>query len=607
MKIFRWKAIIPIVLVLLSVAAIWILLLDTIVERTVERIGTEIVGARVELDEADVRLTEGFVALRGLRVTNPDAPMTNLFEASEIIADLRMVPLLEKKIYIDTVAVRELRFGTARETSGAIEGSTQTNRAIRNQIDAWTDQIRIPEFSLEGLGQAVNVDAIRPESLQTPMIVRELISAADTSRAEWETRLTELNPAPAIDSGRALLERLQTASLTSLGVTGLVQTLRSARTVQGDIESLAQNVGQLDDRVREGVGSLRDQLNNLSTARDRDLAFARSLLRIPSLDGPDLSPSIFGTFAVSAIRPLLYWTKVAERYVPSGLDPRRRPGPQRLRMAGEDVSFPGVGALPKFTLAFGEATLELGGTGVSAGAYAARLTGLSSAPRLHGAPLRVTASRTAAAVGPTDLSVDAVADRTGESPNDSVRVNVAGISLPSLEIPGLNATLDLGTGTSRLSFERTGGAITGSWQWRAASANWTRQPSQSAGIAARVEDLLWSAASAVRDVELEVRFSGDPDGPNLSVRSNVGSAISRSIRQQLSQEIAAAEAQVRAEVNRLVGDGIATAQERVAALEQEIVGRVNTQRTALDDLRTQLQERIRELTRLVPGGIGIDD
>jgi hypothetical protein len=271
-------------------------------------------------------------------------------------------------------------------------------------------------------------------------------------------------------------------------------------------------------------------------------------------------------------------------------------------MAGEDVSFPGMNELPKFTLAFGEATLELAGTGAAAGRYAAEISSLSSAPRLTGQPLRVSASRTAATVGPTDLSVSAMVDRTGSDPNDSVRVNVAGISLPAIEIPGLHASLDLGSGASNLSVQRSGGSISGSWRWQTPNATWTRQPSQTTGLLGRVENLLWAAASGVQNVELEVRFSGSADGPQLAVRSNVGTAISQSLRQQLSAEIADAENQVRAEVNRLIGQGVTEAQQRVAQVEEEILGRISTHRAALQELRSELDERISELTRLVPGG-----
>jgi hypothetical protein len=124
-KIFRWRAIVPLVLLVILLVVGWILLLDTLVERGVEKAATAIVGAKVDVEEADVQLDEGAVVLRGLQVTNPDQPMKNLFEAREIVANLRVGPLLEKKVVVETLAVRDVRFGTDRTESGAIDNWTR--------------------------------------------------------------------------------------------------------------------------------------------------------------------------------------------------------------------------------------------------------------------------------------------------------------------------------------------------------------------------------------------------------------------------------------------------------------------------------------------------
>ena len=88
MRIFRWKAAIPLGLFLTLVGVGWIFFVDTAVERGIEAIGTAIVGAKVELEEADVQFRNGSVVLRGLQVTDPDAPMTNLVEVAEMVAQV---------------------------------------------------------------------------------------------------------------------------------------------------------------------------------------------------------------------------------------------------------------------------------------------------------------------------------------------------------------------------------------------------------------------------------------------------------------------------------------------------------------------------------------
>ena len=120
MKIFRWRAIIPLALILIAVVVAWMLLIDRFVARTVEDIGAELIGARVDVASADVDLGAGRVRLFGIEAANPNSPMRNLVEASEISADIRVTPLLRTKVIVERAAVRGVRFGTERSTSGEL-------------------------------------------------------------------------------------------------------------------------------------------------------------------------------------------------------------------------------------------------------------------------------------------------------------------------------------------------------------------------------------------------------------------------------------------------------------------------------------------------------
>ena len=112
MKIFRWKGIIPLAVLLALIAGVYLLFLDTIVERGVEQSGADLVGARVDLDAATVHLAQGSVLLKGLQVADPASPMQNLVEAAEVLVAVAPQPLLEKKLVIDSVIVHGVRFGT---------------------------------------------------------------------------------------------------------------------------------------------------------------------------------------------------------------------------------------------------------------------------------------------------------------------------------------------------------------------------------------------------------------------------------------------------------------------------------------------------------------
>ena len=78
MKLLRWKAILPLGLLLALFAVAWVLFLDRMTARTIEIVGSDIVGARVDVAAADVNLAAGRVSISGLQAANPSSPIASL-------------------------------------------------------------------------------------------------------------------------------------------------------------------------------------------------------------------------------------------------------------------------------------------------------------------------------------------------------------------------------------------------------------------------------------------------------------------------------------------------------------------------------------------------
>jgi uncharacterized protein (TIGR03545 family) len=579
-----------------------------------------LVGAKVDLEEADVRLGDGSVVLRGLQVTNPDRPMTNLIEADEIVIDFRVTPLLERKVLIDTVALRGMQFGTQREGSGELKNPPPEAGLIRREIDAWADAIRIPPLSLEGLGQVVNVAAIRPESLQTLQHAEAARAYADSLGAKWDQQLRALDPQPRIDSTRALIERLRNADPARLGVSGVTNLANSARTSLESVQEFGASVTAIDSTARSEFDQAGDLVRGLADARASDYAYARGLLQLPSLEGPEISPAIFGDAAIAWIRPLLYWVRSAERYLPPGLNPRSYAGNDRTRHPGTTVLFPRQDGLPRFLMEHAEASFALGGTGPAAGQYLAQINGVTSAPTLYGQPFRLLAERAEAQQGPSDIHVFGLLDHVSAPIHDSVDVFLRGVSLPSLDLAALGARLNLGNGSTGLVLDRSGDEIAARWTWRSGEAVWEKlnaeQPTSNVqrssadtepqmGSREWAEDLLWRSVSGIRDVEINVQLSGTIERPALAVGSNVGVAVAQSLRRELGREIERVENEVRARVDEVVQEGVTRAEGALDSIQDKLTNEIAPLTTQVAELEEQLQQEIRNLTRRLPGGVRI--
>jgi len=606
MRYIRWKALLPLS-VLLGLLVVWgVFFADWTLKKLVEAGGTAAVGAKVELADAKLGILDGHVTLEGLQVTNPNAPMTNLVEVEGLVFDVGILPALEKKVVIDTVAARGIRFNTPRQVSGALppkparEDEPESSSQV---IERFKSQIKVPPLELSTLTKSVDVGAISADSLATLRAARYAVAYADTARDKLLADLQAADPRPTLDSAEALARRLQSANLRTLGLAG-------ARQAVTDVRRTLRELGQIDDRLkafeaetRGNAAGLQDKLAAIPAAKTADYAYARSLLKLPSFEVPSIGPQLFSDLIAEQMGGVLYWVDRAEAYIPPGLQRRTQPGPPRVRASGTDVLFPKENVYPRFLMRLAQLSLTLGGEGASAGNYSAKIVGLTSQPAVYGAPTTFAVSRTEGQQGPTDIRIDGFFDHRRAPVRDTLAARFAGITLPDFPLGGLGGQVVLGTGLSQLALERNGEELRGRWLWRAPKVTWARDSTRARPTDARaamVEDALWRALARIDSVEIDAQIRGTLRAPTLAVRTNIAEAVSNALKAQLNEEVRRAEQQVRARVDELVDRQVAEARAKADEARAQVMARLDAERARLEAQKAALEARLRELTR-IPG------
>ncbi len=609
MSYIRWRALLPLVIVLALIIGGTILFIDPAVRRGVEAGGTAAVGAKVDLARATVGVLDGHVILGGLQVTNPNRPMTNLVEIEEMVFDVGMLPALEKKIVIDSMAVRGMRFNTPRKTSGALPKSNTSSRpeepsAVRRAVDDWLAQVKIPPLELSTLTQTVNVAGISAESLATLRAARAARDFADTAKTRFVSGLTALDPRPTVDSAEALANRLKDASLRTLGINGVRKAVTDARRAIKDLDALNDKLKQFETTTKADVRTIGQRVEAIPAARQQDYAYARSLLRLPTFEIPAIGPQIFSGVVAEKVGEVMYWVQMAERYVPPGLQRQLKPGAKRVRMDGTDVLFPKEKTYPTFLARLAELSLAIGGADAATGEYSARVVGATSQPAVFGQPTRFLVSRTAGAVGPRDVRIYGALDHRSAPVRDSLRATLRGVPLPTMPVAGLGATVALNEGLSELVLEREGEQLSGTWLWKSTSVSWIRDSVASTKTSTPamklVEDALWRAMSRINSVEVEARFEGTVTKPRLAIRTNIAEAIAGALKAQLGEEVRKAEQQVRAKVDALVDEKVAEARAKADEVKNEAERRIAEERAKLEAQKAALEAKLKELVR-IPG------
>jgi uncharacterized protein (TIGR03545 family) len=598
-KIFRWKAIGPLLLLLIVIGVLVVLFAEPVARDTTEEVSTELLGTQVDVGRLDLLPRQASVDLGALQVADPFEPRRNLVEADRVVLKLNPEALAEKKLVVERFALQGMRFGTTRKTPARpVSGNGFAPQALR-AVRAWGQQFNVPILQLTPI-DTIKQLVLNPAQLGTVQAAQRLLARTDSTRQALEQGFKAVDVSATVDSARALADRLSKTDARTLGLDGTRQAIQSAQQSLKQLDASRKQVDGLQRNVTQGVKLLGGGVSSLDEARKRDYAFARSLLKLPTFSAPDIGNAFFGKVSIDRFQQALYWAELARHYMPPGLLPREDAGPKRLRASGTTVRFPKQRSWPSFLVQLGQVDFKIT-DGLLKGAYAATVQGLTSEPALYGKPMLMSARRDAPGSVIAGLDVGAVVDHRTAGVRDSVSAKLRGVKLPSFDIPGLPFRIAPGTGAANLNFALRGDQLLGRWSIASDQVAWALD--SAGGPRSELQQLVWRVVSGLKRLDVKAQVSGTIKAPQLSVRSNLDEAIAQRLKAVVGEEVAKAEALARAKVDSLVADKVEPVKQRVAAVQAEATKRVADEQGRLDKVEADLQAQLKRLTAGVAPGI----
>ncbi len=240
------------------------LAINPVVGRVITTAGSEAVGAKVELDAADVSLTEQRIALQTLAVTDPRQPMFNLFEVSELVVDVDGDAMMWNKLVIDELKVTNLYLNTPRTESGEYQ-----KRWLEKSN--WNPMASIPglaDMSVDNLPDAEEV--IARESLQTPAAIQSFKQDLATTKTELSEKIKALPDEEKLKEYERRFEEIKAKSKGGNKLVGLLSQGKDIKDLQKDI--------------KEDLAQVKALKNEIKAAQDKISADFKALKKMPGED-----------------------------------------------------------------------------------------------------------------------------------------------------------------------------------------------------------------------------------------------------------------------------------------------------------------------------------
>jgi uncharacterized protein (TIGR03545 family) len=376
MKWIRWQGLIAFIVLVAGTAAFIYLFLDSLVKRAIEKTGTLIVRAKVELDDADVTLFPLGITLKRLQVTNPNAPMTNAVEVSHIAFLMDPSGLLRHKVIVETMTMDGMRFGTERKTSGAL---TRTPKEPPGQTAERTSE----SFHLPSL-EVPNVhDILEREPLETMKLIDTVQDEVKAGQEEWKTRIDQLPDKKSLEAYRGRIKEIEKSRKG--GLEGMLGGATDAVRLRKDLMKDMDRIKEARSALKKDIGTLQKQVGEARRAPADDIRRLKEKY--------SLSPEGLSNFTRLLLGgKIAGWTDTALRGYASArpyLDRMSRTAgagsaevAKPVRGTGIDVKFRERKPLPDFLIRTAGVSVE-----IPAGSLSGRIRNITGEQPLIGAPL----------------------------------------------------------------------------------------------------------------------------------------------------------------------------------------------------------------------------
>lgn len=587
-------------LVILLVAAalfcIWAFVLsDRWLEKRLESLLGNVVGARVELYKFDFSLFGMRVQWARLQVADPEDPWRNLFETGYSTLDLDSAPLFKGKFIVQKMSLLELRFDTERSTEGSLPEKRRRKRPsrIKTFIQKKLEQklSEIPLFDTDTLIGSMDIEklwqSISPES---PELIDGLVKEYENFSSEWDEKLKGLDVEGEIFTIRSELEKIDVGKLETL------EQLKSATERLNRIAERTGIIGETLDSQASELGKELEELHanssNVEGWIEEDLGRVQAAVQLPEINPKNIAVIMFGPKIVGRVQKVI---RIIEKFRAITAKIRRFVPIKQLppRLKGQDISFAKGRTLPSLWLkhvsfsGYTRDNIQLKGT----------VRDLSSGQHLTGRPTLLEVEGGTA--GMMHFLLQGRFDWREAVPRDRFVLEMKNIVLQDVHLtdfPLIPNTIKSGTATLKAEMELEEEGFISSILFDIEDVLLLLPEKEGASpVENRIFEVSRSVASDISRIRIEADLEILSDRTEIAVRSNLDALVAAKADEILKREVEG----VREELERRVGEVTTQSMRELDRIMGDSEGAVLAYLGELEKAEAAVEAQIRKKRREV--------
>jgi uncharacterized protein (TIGR03545 family) len=384
----RIKGVAAFIVITAAIILFGVFFADTLVKKAIETTGTLIVGARVELAEADLTLFPAGLALTGLAVTNPDAPMTNAVEVRQIALSVETAPLFFRKWIIPEMSATGIRFNTERSRSGAV--TIKKKKAVEAPDDKEQSGKKL---ALPSLDMKDPKKILAQETLASVEEAEKIQDDIKKLKVQYKERIAAL---PDDDDFEGYEERIKKLKEGKRDWKALLSKASDLKEITDDVDDDLDAIKAVKKDMKKDIDGLKARIKALPKLAKTDYRRLKDKYDPSAMGLDNVTALLFGDAFKGKVETAIRWYKKIQPMLEKkdsdeaaaiGEKREKETEVKRIRGKGINIAFTEKRPLPDFLITKGKLELE-----IPAGTLSGTLENVTAQQPLVGRPMALTLS-----------------------------------------------------------------------------------------------------------------------------------------------------------------------------------------------------------------------
>lgn len=598
----RFEAVVPIAIIVATIAVYFTLFFDGHLRRGLEWVGTQANGAEVNIGSLKTRFTRAEVIIQQVEATDPQQPSQNRLGIGRIEFRMLWDALLRGKVVVEVASVNGIEVASPRKKPGYVlpppaersgpsffdEAKEKIMAQVKEQFQS-TGLSSIsgvlkgfdPTEGLKDLGELKS--AARIQSLNDELPKKEKL---------WRETVQGLGDSKQVQALAQKVGQIQVGG-DPAAVPGKIAEL--SQVIQQSQQLIAQTQAKAEVLTRD-VSEFSKSLTEIDSLIEKDRREIESRLKFPRLDSKGLSEALFGDLVLSRVAGAQRYIDMGRKYMPPKKSEREseraaqgeiqvQPHP---RAQGVSYEFGRPKGYPLFWLKKAEIS-STGEYSAVGGDVKGVIQDVTSHPSLLGRPMIAKVEGDFPKKDVRNVLLQASLDHTKSVARDSLILSVGAYPLKDL---WLNQEPDTELGiTQAVGQSSIRGVLEGD-QIELSVNQQIHQPSYHLKVGNDLlNSILQNVTHELKMIQLAAKVSGSWSALKLSLESNFGSALERGLQKQLQGKIQEARKKIDDLIEEKIGKPKRDLMSKFTSTQSQVQSQIDQKKKEAEGVIQQAQAK----------------